>query len=161
MKLNYGRTVRIGFAFLAICAFWQMYNNVIPLILTRTFHMNESLSGAIMAADNVLALFLLPFFGSLSDRCKNPMGRRKPFILAGTLASVLLMLLVPLLDNLFYRSPSSRLTGAFVCVLGLLLIAMGTYRELWEASFILFWPVFFIQSPAQPALTISIISRSF
>lgn len=129
MKLNYGRTVRIGFAFLAICAFWQMYNNVIPLILTRTFHMNESLSGAIMAADNVLALFLLPFFGSLSDRCKNPMGRRKPFILAGTLASVLLMLLVPLLDNLFYRSPSSRLTGAFVCVLGLLLIAMGTYRS--------------------------------
>ena len=65
MKLNYGRTVRIGFAFLAICAFWQMYNNVIPLILNNTFHMNESLSGAIMAADNVLALFLLPLFGSL------------------------------------------------------------------------------------------------
>ena len=129
MKLNYGRTVRIGFAFLAICAFWQMYNNVIPLILTNTFHMNESLSGAIMAADNVLALFLLPLFGSLSDKCKSPMGRRKPFILAGTVLSVLLMLLVPVLDNRYFSYPSRGLSMIFVCVLGLLLIAMGTYRS--------------------------------
>ena len=129
MKLNYGRTVRIGFAFLAICAFWQMYNNVIPLILTNTFHMNESLSGAIMAADNVLALFLLPLFGSLSDKCKSPMGRRKPFILAGTVLSVLLMLLVPVLDNRYFSYPSKGLSMIFVCVLGLLLIAMGTYRS--------------------------------
>ncbi len=129
MKLNYGRTVRIGFAFLAICAFWQMYNNVIPLILTNTFHMNESLSGAIMAADNVLALFLLPLFGSLSDKCKSPMGRRKPFILAGTVLSVLLMLLVPVLDNRYFSYPSKGLSMIFVCVLGFLLIAMGTYRS--------------------------------
>ena len=129
MKLNYGRTVRIGFAFLAICAFWQMYNNVIPLILTNTFHMNESLSGAVMAADNVLALFLLPLFGSLSDKCKSPMGRRKPFILAGTVLSVLLMLLVPVLDNRYFSYPSKGLSMIFVCVLGLLLIAMGTYRS--------------------------------
>ena len=129
MKLNYGRTVRIGFAFLAICAFWQMYNNVIPLILTNTFHMNESLSGAIMAADNVLALFLLPLFGSLSDKCKSPMGRRKPFILAGTVLSVLLMLLVPVLDNRYFSYPFKGLSMIFVCVLGLLLIAMGTYRS--------------------------------
>ncbi len=117
------------FAFLAICAFWQMYNNVIPLILTNTFHMNESLSGAIMAADNVLALFLLPLFGSLSDKCKSPMGRRKPFILAGTVLSVLLMLLVPVLDNRYFSYPSKGLSMVFVCVLGLLLIAMGTYRS--------------------------------
>ncbi len=129
MELNYGRTVRIGFAFLAICAFWQMYNNVIPLILTNTFHMNESLSGAIMAADNVLALFLLPLFGSLSDKCKSPMGRRKPFILAGTVLSVLLMLLVPVLDNRYFSHPSQELSVVFVCVLGFLLIAMGTYRS--------------------------------
>ena len=54
MKLNYTRTFIVGLAFLSICAFWQMYNNVIPLILTNTFHMNETLSGMIMAADNVL-----------------------------------------------------------------------------------------------------------
>ena len=64
MKLDKKNTVLIGFAFLSICAFWQMYDNLVPLMLTNTFHMNEVFSGAIMAADNVLALFLLPLFGS-------------------------------------------------------------------------------------------------
>ena len=66
MKLNTKRTVLVGFAFLSICAFWQMYDNLIPKILTETFHMGESVSGMIMAADNILALFLLPLFGGLS-----------------------------------------------------------------------------------------------
>ena len=58
-KLNYRRTFFIGLAFLSICAFWQMYDNVIPLILQNTFHLNETFTGAIMAADNILAVFLL------------------------------------------------------------------------------------------------------
>ena len=33
MKLNNKRTVLIGLAFFSICAFWQMYDNIIPLIL--------------------------------------------------------------------------------------------------------------------------------
>ena len=86
MKLNTNQTIRIGFAFLSICAFWQLYNNVVPLILTNTFHLNETYSGIIMAADNVLALFLLPLFGSISDRTNTRIGRRKPFILFGTIA---------------------------------------------------------------------------
>ena len=72
MKLNYKRTFFIGLAFLSISAFWQMYDNIIPLILQNSFHLNETLIGAIMAMDNVLAVFLLPFFGVLSDRCKAP-----------------------------------------------------------------------------------------
>ena len=36
-RLNTGRTLRIGMVFLSITAFWQMYNNVVPLILTKTF----------------------------------------------------------------------------------------------------------------------------
>ena len=68
MKLNNKRTILVGLAFLSICAFWQMYDNVIPLILRETFGMDESLTGAVMAIDNILALFLLPFFGGLSDR---------------------------------------------------------------------------------------------
>ncbi|MBP5279516.1 MAG: MFS transporter, partial [Erysipelotrichaceae bacterium] len=84
MKLNYMRTFVVGLAFLSICAFWQMYDNVIPLILTNTFHLNETYSGAIMAADNILALFLLPIFGSLSDKYDTKIGKRMPFILFGT-----------------------------------------------------------------------------
>ena len=68
MKLNYKRTFLVGLAFLSICAFWQMYDNIVPLILQGTFHLNETLTGAIMAADNVLAVFLLPLLGSLSDK---------------------------------------------------------------------------------------------
>ena len=129
MKLNVRRTVLCGFAFFSICTFWQMYNNVIPLILTNTFHMNETFSGAIMAADNVLALFLLPLFGAISDRCASPMGRRRPFILFGTLGAVLLMQFLPFLDNSYFAASASWKLGAFVGVLLVLLVIMGTYRS--------------------------------
>ena len=129
MKLNNKRTILVGLAFLSICAFWQMYDNVIPLILTKTFHMNETFSGAIMAADNILALFLLPFFGSLSDRTSTKLGKRMPFILFGTGCAVILMNLLPLLDNSYAAEPSPLKLASFVIVLALLLIAMGSYRS--------------------------------
>ena len=129
MKLNNKRTVLVGLAFLSICAFWQMYDNVVPLILTKTFHLNETFSGAIMSADNVLALFLLPFFGTLSDRTNTKIGKRTPYILGGTLAAVILLNILPLLDNSYYTAASAGKMIAFIIVLGLLLIAMGTYRS--------------------------------
>ena len=129
MKLNNKRTVLVGLAFLSICAFWQMYDNIVPLILTKTFHMNETFSGAIMAADNVLALFLLPLFGGLSDRTNTKIGKRMPYILFGTGCAVILLNLLPLIDNGYYAAPSTFKMASFVIVLGLLLVAMGTYRS--------------------------------
>ena len=129
MKLNNKRTVLVGLAFLSICAFWQMYDNVVPLILTKTFHLNETFSGAIMAADNILALFLLPFFGTLSDRTNTKIGKRTPYILGGTLAAVILLNILPLLDNSYYAAASGGKMVAFIVILGLLLISMGTYRS--------------------------------
>lgn len=129
LKLNYKRTILVGFAFLSISSFWQMYDNVIPLILRETFGMDESLTGMIMAADNVLALFLLPFFGGLSDRSNTKLGRRTPYIIIGTAAAVILMNLLPILDNSYSREAAPFKLAAFIIVLGLLLIAMGTYRS--------------------------------
>ena len=129
MKLDHKRTVLVGLAFLSICAFWQMYDNIIPLILTNTFHLDETISGAIMAADNVLALFLLPFFGALSDRTSTRIGRRMPFILGGTACAVVLMNLLPLFDNGYANGASTGKLAMFVVTLGLLLVAMGTYRS--------------------------------
>ena len=106
LKLNNKRTILVGLAFLSICAFWQMYNSVIPKILTYTFHLDETYSGIIMAADNVLALFLLPLFGAISDKSRSRMGRRMPFILCGTGCAVLLMMLLPILDNSYAAHPS-------------------------------------------------------
>lgn len=122
MKLNTKRTVLVGLAFLSITAFWQLYDNVVPLILKNTFHIPDDLAGVIMALDNILALFLLPLFGKLSDGCHTRLGKRMPFILGGTAAAVVLMNLLPLAD----RVGSLPL---FVVALGLLLIAMGTYRS--------------------------------
>ena len=129
MKLDTKRTVLVGFAFLSICAFWQMYDNLVPLILTNTFHLNETISGAIMAADNVMALFLLPLFGGLSDKCTSRLGRRRPFILFGTLAAICLMLLLPLFADSYHAAPGGGKIALFICVLGMLLVAMGTYRS--------------------------------
>jgi len=85
MKLNYKRTILVGFAFFLISAFWQAYDATIPVILTNKFGMSQTWSGVIMALDNILAVFMLPVFGALSDRCiGNRFGKRTPFITIGT-----------------------------------------------------------------------------
>ena len=65
MKLNYNRTVLVGLAFFLICAFWQAYDAVVPLILTNHFGLPQTVSGVVMSVDNVLAVFMLPLFGAL------------------------------------------------------------------------------------------------
>ena len=129
MKLNYKRTLLVGLAFLSISAFWQMYDNIVPLLLKNTFHMDESLAGVVMSADNILALFLLPLFGGLSDKVNTKIGRRTPFILVGTAVAVILMNLLPILDNSYAVEAVPFKFVSFVVVLGVLLIAMGIYRS--------------------------------
>ena len=118
MKLNYKRTVCVGFAFFLICAFWQAYDNSIPMLLTHKFHMSQTISGMIMALDNILALFMLPVFGMISDRTRSRWGRRTPFIMYGTLAAAVFFVLLPFIDSL----------PLFIAVLLAALIAMATFR---------------------------------
>ncbi len=100
MKLNYRKTLCVGFAFFLICAFWQAYDTIIPKILTDKFGMSQTVSGAIMALDNVLALFMLPLFGALSDRCRSKLGRRTPFILIGTIAAAVAFVGLSFVDSM-------------------------------------------------------------
>ena len=122
MKLNYKRTFFVGLAFLSICSFWQLYDNIIPLILKNTFGVGETVTGVIMAMDNVLALLLLPVFGMLSDRASTKLGRRTPFIVVGTIASTIFMMIIPIADQ-------QKQFVLFIVSLGLVLISMGTYRS--------------------------------
>lgn len=122
MKLNTRRTILVGLAFLSISAFWQLYDSLIPLILKNTFQVSDTISGGIMAIDNVLAVFMLPLFGSLSDRVHTRIGRRMPFILGGTAAAVIAMLFLPFADNI-------GSLALFVTALFVTLIAMGSYRS--------------------------------
>ncbi len=121
-KLNYKRTFFVGLAFLSISAFWQMYDNIIPLMLQNTFGLGETVTGVLMAMDNVLALILLPVFGSLSDKVNTPLGKRTPFILTGTVLAVIFMMLLPFADR--RQSLVLFLTALFAT-----LLSMGLYRS--------------------------------
>lgn len=104
MKLNYKRTLFVGFAFFLICLFWQVYDNIVPKILIDKFGMSQTWSGLIMALDNILALFMLPLFGAISDRTRHRLGRRTPFILVGTICASILFVGLSLVDNLQLRN---------------------------------------------------------
>ena len=122
MKLNYKRTVLIGFAFMAILAFWQFYDQVIPYVLENVFGLNTFKTNAVMSVDNVLAVFMLPLFGMLSDKTRTRLGKRTPYILFGTVGSVVLLCVLA-----FFVS-SENFIG-FIITLMALLVVMATYRS--------------------------------
>ena len=99
MKLNYKRTILVGFAFFLISAFWQAYDVVVPLILNNHFGLPHTFSGAVMSLDNILAVFMLPVFGALSDKVNTKMGKRTPFILFGTIIAVVSFVALTFVDN--------------------------------------------------------------
>ena len=133
MKLNYKKTILIGLAFLSISSVWQMYDNIIPLILKNTFGFKETVTGTIMALDNILALFLLPFFGAWSDKVNTPIGKRMPFILIGTTVAATALSILP------YADMTKNLTlchNAFCITVGIRLLPFtghcsyaGPYRK--------------------------------
>ncbi len=116
------RTLLVTLPFAGALAFWQAYDGIIPLILRDTFHLGDTLAGAVMALDNVCALFLLPFFGSISDRCHSRLGRRTPFILVGSLLAALLIPLLAVADQM-------RSLPFFFTVLCLVLVVLSSYRS--------------------------------
>ncbi|MEA5050445.1 MAG: MFS transporter [Oscillospiraceae bacterium] len=122
MKLDKKRTFLVGLAFMSICAFWQVYDGIIPMILKYTFGYGDTFSNAIMAIDNVLALFMLPLFGVLSDKTHTKIGRRMPYILCGTAVAVAAMILLPIANN-------TKNFILFFIALGIVLVAMATYRS--------------------------------
>ncbi len=99
-----------------------MYDSIIPLMLQNTFHLGETVTGALMAMDNVLAIFLLPLFGTLSDKADTKIGKRMPFIVGGTLLAVTFLLLLSAADK-------KQSLVMFLSILFLLLLSMGLYRS--------------------------------
>ncbi len=99
MKLNYKRVLLVGMAFFLISAFWQAYDAIVPLILTNHFGLPQSLSGTVMSLDNILAVFMLPIFGAISDKVNTKFGKRKPFIFFGTLFAVISFICLTFIDN--------------------------------------------------------------
>lgn len=121
MKLNYKRTILIGFAFMAILAFWQFYDQVIPYLLEYKFGLTPDKTGFIMAADNVLSVFMLPLFGAISDRTNTRLGKRTPYILFGTIGSVILLIIMGFATEM-------NNAQLFFILLFLVLFVMSIYR---------------------------------
>ncbi len=121
MKLNYKRTILIGLAFMSILAFWQFYDQVIPYILENVFGLRTFTANAIMSIDNVLAIFMLPLFGAISDRTNTRLGKRTPYILFGTLVSVALLVMLGAFEQ-------TRSFFGFFFTLFALLVTMSVYR---------------------------------
>lgn len=122
MKLNQKRTILVGLAFLSISAFWQIYDNGIPILLANKFHLEAGVIGIIMSIDNILALLLLPLFGILSDKTATRFGKRMPFIILGTGFASFFMVLIPLGANI-------NNFPLFVISLSITLLAMSSYRS--------------------------------
>lgn len=99
MKLNYKKTIFVGFAFFLICAFWQAYDSIVPMMLVNKFGLNQTLSGVIMSLDNIIALFMLPLFGALSDKTKSKFGRRTPYVVLGTIVAACSFFCLTFADN--------------------------------------------------------------
>lgn len=142
LKLNYKRTLLIGFAFFGILLLWQVYDSWCPTFLTdifarRMYDLSSAelkagdpekilnvqwIVGIIMACDNLAALILLPIFGNLSDRTKTPIGKRMPYILAGTMVSAVAFPFIPL----FFHT--NNIVG-MVIMMGIVLMFMMMYRN--------------------------------
>jgi len=122
MKLNYQRSFLVGLAFMSIVSFWQIYDNIIPLILENTFKLSSSMTGLVMGLDNILAIILLPVFGWLSDKTNTKIGRRMPYILFGTLVTAVGFV------ALLFAAGAVNLAW-FMIILCVVLVAASTYRS--------------------------------
>ena len=136
MKLNYKRVMLVGMAFFLISAFWQAYDAIVPLILTNHFGMPQTASGAVMSLDNVLAVFMLPIFGALSDRTNTRFGKRTPFIFFGTIVAVISFVCLTLIDN--YQLAKVNAAG-FPAVEGD--AAEALQKLTWQLTLTNIWPL--------------------
>ena len=104
LRLDYKRTILVGFAFFGIMCFWEVYDYIMPLILNTRFGLNSWQYGLIMGLDNLLAIFLLPLFGSISDKSVNArMGRRTKFIFWGSIAAAAALIILSIFELLEFQ----------------------------------------------------------
>ncbi len=122
-KLDNKAVALAALPFMGMISFWQVYDGIVPKMLTNTFGLSNSLTGAIMAIDNVFGLFLLPLFGILSDRCTSKLGRRTPFILGGSAVAVLSVPLIAIANN-------AASLPLLICAIILTLLAICAYRTM-------------------------------
>ncbi len=94
-RFTWPRTFLLGSGFLGVSVIWALYNLYIPIFLKDTFQLSSTAIGFIMTIDNIFAIVLLPFLGALSDRTRTRLGRRRPYILVGSILAAAFFILIP------------------------------------------------------------------
>ena len=90
-KINYSKTLELGFGFFAISLTWSIYNAFMPKILSN-FIASTTLIGIIMTIDNYAAFIIQPTVGTMSDNINTRFGKRMPFVIIGMpLATIFLI----------------------------------------------------------------------
>ena len=120
-RFSMSRTFLLGFGFLGVSIIWSMYNAYVPVFLKQSFGLPSTVIGLIMTIDNVLAIVVLPFLGALSDRTRSRLGRRRPYILAGSFMAAIFFILVPFAND---TRSLSLMMGTIV----LMNLAMASFR---------------------------------
>ena len=102
-------------------------------IITESEYLNVQWKvGIIMALDNIAALFIMPFFGRLSDKTKTRMGKRTPFILVGSIITAIALPFIPLFFSKGISAAANGVVGytvGLICIMVVIIVAMMSYRS--------------------------------
>lgn len=98
-KFSYKNVFLLGFGFFGISVLWPLYNAYVPIFL-KDFALSSFVIGVVMTIDNIFAIVMLPYIGTLSDQTRTKLGRRKPYILVGAPLGALFFFLIPLMRDL-------------------------------------------------------------
>ncbi len=96
MKLDYRKTLLLGFGFFGISLIWSVYNSYVPIFL-REYALPLWLVGLVMTFDNIAGVTIQPYVGFLSDRTRTRLGRRVPYLIIGAPIAALFCALIPVL----------------------------------------------------------------
>lgn len=127
-KLNYGKTFLLGFGFFGVMVAWSVYNSFVPLFLANRFNLDAALIGFFMTLDNIAALFIQPYIGSVSDRTHTKIGRRLPFILTGAPIAAIAFALVPMVAIPMLNIPNNAKLPLFIVCTVTFMLSMAVWR---------------------------------
>jgi len=117
MKLDIRKTFLLGLGFFAVSLVWPLYNIYVPIFL-RDFLDSQFQINAVMTLDNILAVSMIPFIASLSDRTHTRFGRRMPFLMIG----------IPLAAIAFVFLPNYTSFLTFILIITVLNFSMAIFR---------------------------------
>jgi predicted MFS family arabinose efflux permease len=110
----------------AITLSWVIYRLYLDKLLVQ-FGFTAALAATLLVTENLLAAFMEPLMGGLSDRAKRWVGTRFPFIIGGVILSSALFIAIPTM--VIFGNPTSAVRWVFPIMLIAWAMAMTVFRS--------------------------------